>query len=46
MANSRASSSVKRDQPSSSISVDGENTEDKEESEDDSDLDGCFGLFD
>lgn len=46
MANSRASSSVNRELPSSSRSVDEEKNEDKEESEDDSDLDGCFGLFD
>merc|ERR1712037_78845 len=46
MANSQTSSSVNSELPSSSGKLEEEKSGDKEESEDDSDLDGCFGLFD
>lgn len=46
MANSQASSSVNQELPTSSTNLQEDKVEDKEELEDDSDLDGCFGLFD
>ena len=46
MTNSEASQTLNEAGPSCLRNLEEEKCEDKEESEEDSDLDGCFGLFD